>query len=228
MTTGTNEKERLDMRRHCLAVAVVALLIFLPAAALAAPITLNGLTFSEVSGAFTITGGTAGAGTQADPIVLYETVTGLDVTMSIRGFPQFGDPVYDDGYASFWLQKVVTNDTGADWNYYDHELQQVLGTPSSDGDGLSFAQGLAGRPWTSDVFSVYDEVTDVRDYINFSRGVVHDGDTVTFNYIVHDFTPEDIFYLRQRPNYSLIPEPGTLALLGIGLAGVALLRRRRR
>ncbi len=66
---------------------------------------------------------------------------------------------------------------------------------SADGDGLSFAQGAALlRPWTSDIFATVDEVTDIRDFINFSSGSVMDGEIVTFNYVITDNSPIGLFY----------------------------------
>ncbi|MBN2243056.1 MAG: PEP-CTERM sorting domain-containing protein [Acidobacteria bacterium] len=222
------EMKNLRFLATTFSAALLAFAIAIPQA-WAGPVTVNGLTFSEVSAGFTITGG-SGTGTEQDPIVLNETVTGLDVTLSIEGMPQFGNLTGSGHSTGFAIQKVVTNNTGIDWDFYDHELQEILGTPSSDGDGLSFAQGYAaGRPWTSDVFMSYNEIILPRDYINFFNGIVPNGGEVTFNYIITDNSPIDLFYLRQRPDFeAVIPEPGTLLLFGTGLTGLALVAFRRK
>jgi hypothetical protein len=195
-----------------------------------ASVSTAGLTFSEETGAFTLLSA-SGTGSAADPIILTEEVTGLDVTMSIRGLTEaFGNPAATGHLTGFYLRKIVKNLTGQAWDFYDHELQEVLGIASTDGDGLSFADG-AGLVFSSDKFSIVDQITDVRDFINFSGGSVADGETVTFNYVITDNSPISPFYLRQRPNFrpgGVIPEPASVvawSILGLCFFGTSYLTK---
>lgn len=216
--------------RKAAIVAIAALGI--GATASAAPVTLNGITFSEATGAFTITGG-SGSGSALDPFVINETVTGLDVTMSIEGLTSALSEVgaFTSG---FFITKVVTNNTTADWSFYDNELQEILGTPSPDGDGLSFAQGdNSVRPYTSDVYASVFEESVVRDQVSFFDGLVTIGETVTMNFAITDNTPVDQFFLRQRPNFvdpgiPPVPVPAALPLLVAAIGALGFAGRRRK
>ena len=171
------------------------------AACLAGRCSQNGLVFSEASQNFRITDVT-GKGTPNDPFVVYQDVWGLDVSLAIDNLTQtpqhsvFNRP-------GFAISLVSRNLTGAFWRFYDHELQENAGYASSENDGLSFAQGIGpARPYTSSHYERADEITDVRDFINFYRGTgVRPGETVRFNYLVTDTIPNRKFYIRQRPDY---------------------------
>jgi hypothetical protein len=210
--------------------ASVALLAISEASA--APIVV------PVSGPMTQVSANLGtAGTAADPWSLNETFTAPGV-----GILQFSDP---DGQplagaiAGFtsgsWFTKTVLNTTDSAWTSFELELREVLGTPSGEGDGLSFAQG-AGLQFTSTVFSTLTRIDLARDYLNFSGGTVAPGGSVTFRFAVTDNTPQNPFYLAQTANKldapsgpqrsAAVPEPGVLTLLATGLIG--FLNRRRR
>ncbi|MEM7795728.1 MAG: hypothetical protein AAF579_14910 [Cyanobacteria bacterium P01_C01_bin.118] len=171
------------------------------AACLSGSCSQNGLVFSAASGSFNITDVT-GTGTQTDPFIVYQDVRGLDISLAVSGLPNakqhsiFNRP-------GFALSVVSRNLTGAFWRFYDHELQEVAGLASSENDGLSFAQGIGPiRPYTSSGYGQADEVTDVRDFINFYRGSgVNPGETVRFNYYITDTIPNQQFFIRQRPDF---------------------------
>ncbi|MFG6097637.1 hypothetical protein SPB21_20400 [Leptothoe sp. ISB3NOV94-8A] len=161
----------------------------------------NGLIFSEASANFRITNVT-GRGTHNNPFVVYQDVWGLDISLAVSNLPNapqhsvFNRP-------GFAISIVSRNLTGAFWRFYDHELQETAGYASGENDGLSFAQAIGPvRPYTSSHYQRADEITDVRDFINFYRGNgVNPGETGRFNYFITDTIPNQRFYIRQRPDY---------------------------
>ncbi|MEO1353560.1 MAG: hypothetical protein AAFW84_33195, partial [Cyanobacteria bacterium J06635_15] len=165
-----------------------------PTPVTAASISLEGLRFSEVAGDFTITRGE----TTPNALRLFQDVIGpnIDLFTAVEGLSR-------TRFIGFRFESILTNRTGTPWIFFDHELQEEFRVPSPEEDGLSFAQQFSSvRPFTSNAYSVVDEVTDVRDFVNFSGGVVNPGQTVTFRYAILDNSPNDLFYLRQRPNFA--------------------------
>lgn len=186
------------VHRWLAAIAITAALnVAEPASA--AALRLGPLTFSEVSGDFVITGGRF----DGSAFTLEQAVYGPNINLftAIDGF-RTACPYRGGCYFTF--QSVLTNLTGTPWILFDHELQEIYGIPSPEADGLSFAQAIPEvRPFTSTNFGGVDEVTDVRDYVNYSGGVVAPGATVLFRYVIADTTPLDRFYLLQRPNFQV-------------------------
>ncbi|HIK15997.1 MAG TPA: PEP-CTERM sorting domain-containing protein [Leptolyngbyaceae cyanobacterium M33_DOE_097] len=190
-----------------LATFTTGILVGAPSLAQAAALRLGDITFSEIAGDYRITGGFR----QDGYYFIQQEVYGpnVDLVMAIDGFPR----LYDRGYLGIQIQSIVTNLTNTPWIFFDHELQQVLGRPSPEADGLSFAQGIRSvRPFVSNIYARADEVTDVRDFINYSQGVLNPGGSAIFRYAITDTTPVNRFYLLQRPNFA----PG-----GIGFVPVA-------
>lgn len=215
-----------------LLIAVAALVVGPSLATYAVNINYGGLTWSEVSPDVVLHSVT-GSGTVADPFFLTETVSGPDVTISIAGmgsnFGQLGGTTH---VANFRLTKYILNATAGPWTFYDNELQEILGTASTDGDGLAFGQGGGAiRTPVGNPLSTAVEIDTWRDYINFSGGTVDVGEYLTVTYTISDNSPDGQFYLRQRPNIDYqenpVPDAGTtVSLLGLALASLGVLRRK--
>ncbi|MDC0834168.1 hypothetical protein POG22_14310 [Geitlerinema sp. CS-897] len=217
-----------------------------PASAVSLSIGGGSLNFQARSGDFNIQGGTVTGNT----ITLFQDVTGtdLDLVLQIDGLTsltsfdvvdEFGMPA--GSVSGFWFESVLTNRSDRTWEFFDHELQSNLGTPSSHGDGLAFGlpsgksiPSYSDFTPTSDRFSDIQTIRNGKDAIAFSNGLVDPGETVTFRYFIADSTPASPVFLRQFSQVSSLPPdpvdvPEPHLLLGLfAITTLETLRRRDR
>jgi hypothetical protein len=197
-----------------LSVSILLLMAAL-APALAEPVTLNGITFSDELGGFAIVAG-SGSGAPDDPFVIVERIVANEpAVLVIRGLtPAFGNPVRTNHYVGFALTKVVLNATGRAWRSFGVELETRLGERSGYLDGLSFGQERdAARVISADRYARAEVIDEPADGVRFTGGTVRPGERVVIRLIVTDNTPRPEFYLAQlRPEpMAGAPVPGRLA-----------------
>jgi hypothetical protein len=209
--------------------ALLALVLLLNGGAAAAqPVTVDGITFSDELGGFTIQGA-SGTGTLDDPFVVIEEVTGPETpVLVILGLtPGFHNRIGSQHLAGFALRKTVTNKTNYIWQSYNLELREVEDSHSPYGDGLSFGQASEiKRPFPSDRFATARITDEPVDTVTFTDGAVKPGETVTFDVVITDTSPVERFMLFQSPDrvVALISPPPAG---GAGRGDVTMLRSAR-
>ncbi len=168
--------------------------------AVAAPMTVEGITFSDEEGDFTILK-VSGTGTLADPFVVVEDVTGDTPVLVIRGMSiGFGNRVGSQHVIGFALAKIAINHTKSSWSEYRMELRTTPTEPSPYGDGLSFAQGYrGGPPASSSAFHHARVIDEPFDAIDYTDGTVKPGESVSFDFMITDMTPKPEVFLLQQP-----------------------------
>lgn len=159
-------------------------------------------SFSDELGGFHITGA-SGSGTRADPITIEEELnSATPVTLTIRTTRPIRPFDFSGAYANgiLYLRIRTLNNSGQAWVEFEFELQEILGQPSTYGDGLSFDQ-RSENPTTifSSHFAEFSREFEPYDRLLFKNGKIDPLETGTFDFLITDYTPRWTFYLVQDP-----------------------------
>ncbi|MDP3896789.1 MAG: hypothetical protein Q8Q62_08940 [Mesorhizobium sp.] len=163
-------------------------------------------SFSDELGGFLIRGA-SGTGSKSDPIVIdQEMLSASPVTLVIRAVTPIrmlsNTSVFANGMMHVRLRTL--NNSGIAWTEFEFELQEILGKPSTFGDGLSFDQRRSSdENRSSNAFRIHSTDFEPFDRLLFTDGHVDPLDTADFGFFITDFTPKREFYLRQDPRVPL-------------------------
>jgi hypothetical protein len=162
--------------------------------------SIDGVRFTAASDNLMLTG-VGGAGTLEEPFIVAEEITGDgDAVLRIEvDGPAFGNRVHTLHAVGFALSKQVTNRTDRPWTFFTMELEFTVGEGSDYYDGLSFAQAATvNRPFRSTSFEQVDDLSEPRDMLRFSRGIVEPGQTAVFRFAITQTGRQPGFYLVQK------------------------------
>jgi hypothetical protein len=159
-------------------------------------------SFSDEMGGFTIRE-ISGTGSAEDPVVLIqEMASASPVTLVVRAEKPVRARDFSGNFAHGFIhmQIVALNNSGLPWLEFEFELQEIVGEPSTFGDGLSFDQRRTeSSNISSDRYAEYSRDFEPYDRLIFRNGFTDPLQTVTFRIFITDFTPRWEFFLVQDP-----------------------------
>ncbi len=193
---------------HLSALAGAFLICAFGQSASAGEITAGGFSFSDELGGFRILS-VSGNGTPENPYVVVQELSGIrPAILTIKRLDMPDTPSETGGWriptggTQVALRTVTTNKTRKVWVGFDMELQEILHTPSTHSDGLSFDQlGKDERDIRADKFKLVDRHFEPHDRIQFFEGSVDPDMTASFSVRITDVTPRNVFYLLQEPRF---------------------------
>ena len=147
-------------------------------------------SFSDELGGFLIRGVT-GTGTRDDPIVVHEELeSATPVTLTIRAIRPIRPFDSSGEYVSgiLYMRVLALNDSGQPWVEFEFELQEILGRPSTFGDGLSFDQ----RSKIPEHIASPDFATFSREFAPYARLLLKAPDVVVLDLNLPDMSGTDI------------------------------------
>ena len=162
--------------------------------------TTNGVEFSDEFGGLRLISA-AGSGTRNDPFVVVEEYTGPgSAVLVIRGLNSlFGTAAGVMRPVGLVMRKIVKNATAKRWQEFNLELREQFDIPSDYFDGLSFDQMETMEfPVNADMFAHVRPIMEPFDNLRFSNGIVKPGETVAFEIVITDATPQPTIFLIQR------------------------------